>query len=226
MRLSLALSVLPLVLSVGAITITEPTKDSVIASSSSLDVKWTYVDTDATSLDIYLVNNAVYPPVSKKLASDISTSDGSHTVNVGSIAAGQDYQINIVSDVNNGILAQSGQFNVTSSASESTSSTSTSTSSATKSTKSSESTATSADAVSTTSTETTTSGTSTSTSTSTGTAVTSGSTTASVSGLKTSASSASSTAATSAPSTGAGFVVAARPAAALGVIGGALAFLL
>ncbi|KAJ5632127.1 hypothetical protein N7490_008466 [Penicillium lividum] len=223
MRLSLALSVLPLALSVGAITITEPTKDTVIASSSSLDVKWTSVDTDATSLDIYLVNNAVYPPVSKKLASDISTSDGSHTVNVGSIAAGQDYQINVVSDVNNGILAQSGQFNVTSSASESTSSTSTS--SATKSTKSSESTATSADAVSTTSstsTESTTSG----TSTSTGTAVTSGSTTASVSGLKTSASSASSTASTSAPSTGAGFVVAARPAAALGVIGGALAFLL
>jgi hypothetical protein len=46
------------------------------------------ISTDETSLDIYLVNQAVVPNVNKKLASDVSTSDGSYTVNIGNIAAG------------------------------------------------------------------------------------------------------------------------------------------
>lgn len=50
--------------------------------------KLTPISTDETSLDIYLTNNAVYPPVNKKLASDISTSEGSYTVNVGDITSG------------------------------------------------------------------------------------------------------------------------------------------
>jgi hypothetical protein len=36
--------------------------------------------TDPTSFDLYLVNNAVYPPVDKKIATDVDTSDGSYTV--------------------------------------------------------------------------------------------------------------------------------------------------
>lgn len=36
--------------------------------------------TDPSSFDIYLVNNAVYPNVDKKIASDVDSSDGSYTV--------------------------------------------------------------------------------------------------------------------------------------------------
>jgi hypothetical protein len=36
--------------------------------------------TDPSSFDIYLVNNAVYPNVDKKIASDVDASDGSYTV--------------------------------------------------------------------------------------------------------------------------------------------------
>ncbi|KAJ6018181.1 hypothetical protein N7451_001560 [Penicillium sp. IBT 35674x] len=224
MRFTLALSALAMAISVGAIEVTEPKEGADIAASSSLDVKWTFVNTDETSLDIYLTNNAVYPPVNKKLATDVSTSDGSHTVNVGDIASGHGYQISLKSDTdhNTGILAQSNQFNVTASASSSTSfsSTESSTSSTTKT-----STASSKDAVSTT---TSTGSGLTTTMTMTGTAAVTSDTTSTASGMKTSASSAtnSTAAATATQSTGAGFAIAAHPAAALGVVGGALAFML
>ncbi|KAJ5631791.1 uncharacterized protein N7484_011891 [Penicillium longicatenatum] len=223
MRFTLALSTLAMAISVGAITVTEPKEGADITSSSSLDVKWTYVNTDETSLDIYLVNQAVYPNVNKKLASDVSTSDGSYTVNVGNIPSGHGYQISLKSDEehNTGILAQSNQFNVTESASKSTSSSSTesSTSSSTKTT-----TATSMDAVSTT-TFTSTGSDTTMTGTSTMTASNGAST---ASGMMTSASSTanSTAAATATPSAGAGFAVAAHPAAAIGVVGGLMAFML
>ncbi|KAJ6084539.1 hypothetical protein N7486_011339 [Penicillium sp. IBT 16267x] len=212
MRFSLAVSALALAVSVGAIAVTEPKEGADIAASSSLDVKWTYVNTDETSLDIYLVNNAVYPPVNEKLASTVSTSDGSYTVNVGNIAAGHGYQISLKSDAlhNTGILAQSNQFNVTVSASQSTSSSSTETMTTTATSTSAVSTTTSTDSAT--------------TKTGTAAAITSSMS----SGMMTSASSTanSTAAATATPSTGAGFAIAAHPVAALGVIGGALAFML
>lgn len=36
--------------------------------------------TDPSTFDLYLVNNAVYPTVEKKVASDVDTSKGSYTV--------------------------------------------------------------------------------------------------------------------------------------------------
>ncbi|KAL4946949.1 Ser-Thr-rich glycosyl-phosphatidyl-inositol-anchored membrane family-domain-containing protein [Aspergillus filifer] len=137
MRFTLVSSVLPLAVSVGAISVTEPKKNVEINPSNSFDVKWTSVQGDATSFDLHLVNNAVYPPVDKTIASDIDTSDGSYTVDgIDGLADGPGYQINLLSNdaQNTGILAQSQQFNVTGSdssddsTSSSTSATSTSTS--------------------------------------------------------------------------------------------------
>ncbi|KAJ5109403.1 hypothetical protein N7456_006078 [Penicillium angulare] len=224
MRFSLALSMVPLAISVGAITLTEPKKGDNITPSSSVDVKWTSVDTDASSFDIYLVNNAVYPPVNKKLASDIETSKDSYSVNVGDIPNGHGYQIDLMSnDVHNsGILAQTGQFNVTGSAesSSSTASTASSTSS-TSSTMTGTSTT-----VSTTATPFTTEVVSTSTGASTTVEITHAVTSTPASGMTTSASSGvASGSASAAPSTGAGAAILAHPAA-VGVIGGALAFML
>ncbi|KAL2809122.1 hypothetical protein BJX63DRAFT_406658 [Aspergillus granulosus] len=80
MRSTFVSSILCLAVTASAIIVTEPTKNDEIDPSSSFTVKWDSVNTDATSFDLYLVNNAVYPPVDKKIASDIDTSDGSYTV--------------------------------------------------------------------------------------------------------------------------------------------------
>ncbi|KAL4735008.1 Ser-Thr-rich glycosyl-phosphatidyl-inositol-anchored membrane family-domain-containing protein [Aspergillus similis] len=134
MRLVLASSLLPLAVSVGALQVTQPEKGAEIDPSSSFTVKWDSVSTDPSSFDLYLVNNAVYPSVEKKIASDVDTSDGSYTVDgVSGLENGGGYQINLFSNSghNTGILAQSEQFNVTGadSTSSSTSITTTPTSS-------------------------------------------------------------------------------------------------
>ena len=48
--------------------------------SEGVQIQLTPISTDPSSVDIYLVNNAVFPPVSKKLGSDVETSAGSFTV--------------------------------------------------------------------------------------------------------------------------------------------------
>ncbi|OJJ64730.1 hypothetical protein ASPSYDRAFT_140063 [Aspergillus sydowii CBS 593.65] len=139
MRLTLVSSLLPLAVSVGALSVTEPKKGAEIDPSDSFTVKWDSVSTDPASFDIYLVNKAIYPSVEKKVASDVDTSDGSYTVDgLSGVTDGHGFQINLFSneEKNTGILAQSEQFNMTGDAS-STSSTSSSSSTSTSSTTSS-----------------------------------------------------------------------------------------
>ncbi|OGE48396.1 hypothetical protein PENARI_c029G01481 [Penicillium arizonense] len=233
MRLSLALSVLPLALSVSALKVIEPEQGAVIDTSDSLVVKWTSVDTDETSFNVFLVNNNVYPPVHKKVASDIKTSEHSYTIDsLSGVTDAKGYQINLesTSEHNTGILAQSNQFNVTESASSSTStgaSSSTSSAATSGSSTASSTESSSSSAVSTTHTS---AGTSTSTKSGSSTTATGATTTASgtstASGLTTTTSasgSASGTASASAtPSTGAGVALGAAPVA-VGLLAGVLA---
>ncbi|KAJ5390722.1 UPF0619 GPI-anchored membrane protein [Penicillium cataractarum] len=223
MRLSLVLSLMPLAGFVGALHVTEPEKGADIKASSSLTVKWTYVNTDAKSFNLYLVNNAVYPPVSEKIATDVETSDGSYTIDsLTGVTAGHGYQINLQSDetMNTGILAQSEQFNVTGSAQSSSTS-----SSSTVSSSSSTSSGTSTDSTSTTGTATTTNTLITVTGTSTG-SKTTGTSGATGSASSTGASASGTSSQTAVPSTGAAVAVMAHPAAAAGLLAGALAFAL
>jgi hypothetical protein len=46
------------------------------------------ISTDAKSFNLYLVNNAVYPPVSEKIATDVKSSDGSYTIDSLDVSAG------------------------------------------------------------------------------------------------------------------------------------------
>ncbi|OQD68847.1 hypothetical protein PENDEC_c030G01801 [Penicillium decumbens] len=223
MRLSLAFSLVPLAVSVGAILVTEPKEGAEINPSSSFDVKWTSVDTDASSFNIYLVNNAVYPTINKKIASNIKTSTGSYTVDSIDASAGHGYRIDLMSDSteNSGILAQSQQFNVTISAQSSSSSSSTSTSTA-SSTEASTST------ISTTTASTTTS-TPTSTGTSPGTngmATTPATSGTSISGSPTSTAANGTWLVAPTASTGAGPAVVAHPVVAAGLFAGVIAFTL
>ncbi|KAJ5951193.1 uncharacterized protein N7479_009606 [Penicillium vulpinum] len=227
MRLSLILSLLPLALSVGAINVTEPTKNDKLDVSGSFTIKWTHVNTDASSVDIVLVNNDIYPPVSKKIASGIDTSDGSYSASgVKDVAEGSGFQINLLSTEaqNTGILAQSQKFEVTeaenSSSTASTTGTTTGTSSTVSSVSSTASTSasTSTGATTTETEASTTASQSTSTGTSTGTKTNSGMTT-SATGSATGSASASPTA-----SEGAAMALVA-PGAVAGLLAGLLALL-
>lgn len=231
MRFSTILSLLPLALSVAAVNITEPAKGADVDVSGSFTVKWTSVNTDASTLDIVLVNNAVYPPVSEKIASGIDTSKGSYTASgLKGVTSGSGFQINLLSTdaQNTGILAQSQQFDVTEA--KSSSATTTGTSSTVSSASSSASTGTTSTAststgATTTETDasTTASGSSTS---STGTST--GTQTSTQTGLTTSASSTGtatgSAAASATASTGAAMGLVA-PGAAAGLLAGVLALL-
>ncbi|KZN94000.1 UPF0619 GPI-anchored membrane protein [Penicillium chrysogenum] len=132
MRFATVLSLLPLALSVGAIKVTEPAKNDEVDVSGSFTVKWSSVSTDASTVDIVLVNNAVYPPVEEKIASGVDTSKGSYTApGLKDVTDGSGFQINLISTEakNTGILAQSEQFDVTESDKSSSSATTTGTSS-------------------------------------------------------------------------------------------------
>ncbi|KAJ6004271.1 hypothetical protein N7499_000340 [Penicillium canescens] len=234
MRLSLALSVLPLALSVSALKVTEPEQGAMIDTSDSLVVKWTSVDTDETSFNVFLVNNNVYPPVHKKIGSDIKTSEHSYTIDsLSGVTDAKGYQINLesTSEHNTGILAQSNQFNVTESASSSSTSTGAS-SSASSAATSGSATASSTESSSSSSVSTTHTSAGTSTSTKSGSSTTATGATTTASGTSTASSmttatsasgSASGTASASAtPSTGAGVALGAAPVA-VGLLAGVLA---
>ncbi|OQE37937.1 hypothetical protein PENCOP_c009G08642, partial [Penicillium coprophilum] len=116
MRFSILLSLLPLAISVGAINVTEPAQGDKVDVSKSFSVKWTSVNTDASTVDIVLINNNVYPNVKETLASDVKTSEGSYNAKgLKDVTDGTGYQINLVSteEQNTGILAQSHKFDVT-----------------------------------------------------------------------------------------------------------------
>ncbi|KAE8353174.1 hypothetical protein BDV28DRAFT_133610 [Aspergillus coremiiformis] len=80
MRFSYAVSLLPLAASVSALQVTSPTKGEDVDLSGSFTVKWDSVNTDPSSFDLYLVNNAVFPNVQQKIASNLESSKGSYTV--------------------------------------------------------------------------------------------------------------------------------------------------
>ncbi|KAJ5827456.1 Cell wall beta-glucan synthesis [Penicillium robsamsonii] len=116
MRFSILLSLLPLAISVGAINVTEPAKGDEIDVSNTFAVKWTSVNTDASTVDIVLINNNVYPNIKEKIASGVDTSEGSYTVKgLKGVTDGSGFQINLLSteEQNTGILAQSQKFDVT-----------------------------------------------------------------------------------------------------------------
>jgi hypothetical protein len=63
-----------------ALQVTSPAKGSSLDLSKSNTIKWNSVNTDPSSFSIELVNMAVSPPVTIKVASDVKTSTGSFTV--------------------------------------------------------------------------------------------------------------------------------------------------
>ncbi|WVO17209.1 hypothetical protein L204_104901 [Cryptococcus depauperatus] len=128
-----------------AIQITSPNKDTVWKSGESQTVEWKAVNSDPDHFSIQLVNQAGFlqnSPVT--LVPDQQTGDPDKT-NSASVSfpdghwpEGTAFQINFVSTDknNNGILAQSNQFNITSDGKSSSGASTASTSAASSSTTS------------------------------------------------------------------------------------------
>ncbi|KAJ5168785.1 UPF0619 GPI-anchored membrane protein [Penicillium canariense] len=101
-----------------AILVTYPPKGAKVDWSQPVIIKWRSVETDPTTFDLYVVNQAVNPSVSTLVASDVETSKGSYTIKANhkdltSSDTGGGYQIDLKSSSGDGILAQSQQFQVT-----------------------------------------------------------------------------------------------------------------
>ncbi|KAJ9094254.1 hypothetical protein QFC21_006080 [Naganishia friedmannii] len=111
-----------------AIKVTSPSETTVQKAGSALQLTWDSVSTDPTSFAVVLVNqNSAYlanSPVT--LIANQTTSAGSTSLSYpsGSWPAGTGFQVNLVKSTNdvNSILAQSGMFNITASASSASSS--------------------------------------------------------------------------------------------------------
>ncbi|KAA8567867.1 hypothetical protein MFRU_010g00590 [Monilinia fructicola] len=204
-----ALAFAALVAIAQAISITSPSTDGKWdLSTGAQTITWTSVNTDPTTVDIYLVHMASNPPLNDKLFSNVDITKGSESVSGLQLPTGSDYQINFVSPGKpEQILAQSQQFTVDGVAASASSTLAGYTGSATTGTSTSTSTGSS----------TTVTGTSTSTesSSSTGTGLVT-----SASGSKTSTASASKT------STASGNGAAATGVPMIGLLAGAAALLL
>ncbi|KAF3764276.1 hypothetical protein M406DRAFT_259910 [Cryphonectria parasitica EP155] len=87
-------TLLALASAAAALQVTSPTSDSVWTVGDSQTVTWDSVDSDQSTFDIYLSNMVEYPSVTVLLASDISSSDGSATIDGSKLTAGNSFTIN------------------------------------------------------------------------------------------------------------------------------------
>lgn len=126
-----------------ALQVTSPSKSSVWTVGDSETITWDTVSSDQDSFNIYLSNMASYPSTTILLASDVSSSDGSATIDGSKLTPGVAFTINFTNGTETEqIYAQSSQFNITESTTSSSSSAASSASSTASSTGKSSSSAT------------------------------------------------------------------------------------
>lgn len=125
MQITISISTfLALAASALALTVTSPAQYSNIDVTKGTTIAWNSVSSDPTSFNIVLTNMNVNPSVRIVLASNVQTSAGSYTVpTVNGASPGENYRVNLESTANSnqGILAQSGPFQVAPAGSTSTS---------------------------------------------------------------------------------------------------------
>jgi Ser-Thr-rich glycosyl-phosphatidyl-inositol-anchored membrane family len=120
---------LALVASTLALQVTAPAEDANLDLSKDNKISWASVSSDPSVFNIVLTNMNVNPSVRIEIATNVQTSTGSYDFGpVSGAVPGENYRINLegIQSNNQGILAQSGQFNVVAAGSSSTSSSSSS----------------------------------------------------------------------------------------------------
>ena len=114
---------LALVASTLALQVTAPAERSNLDLSKDNKISWASVSSDPTTFNIVLTNMNVNPSVRIQIATNVETSVGFYDVGpISGAVPGENYRINLesTSSSNQGILAQSGQFNVVAAGSSST----------------------------------------------------------------------------------------------------------
>jgi len=99
---------------VTAVEITFPVANSTLLAGGKTKVDWVSVDTDPTTMSLYLVNFVDWPPSYVPLALDVDTAHGSHQVQIPcNTPASSGYQINAINGTNVYVIyAQSKHFSV------------------------------------------------------------------------------------------------------------------
>ncbi|KAK3374646.1 hypothetical protein B0H63DRAFT_254922 [Podospora didyma] len=114
MRSSIISAAAFLTVCVSALKVTSPTKTDVVDLSGGVKVTWESVSSDPKTAHLFLVNQAGGHAQYSKDLGEIDISSGSQTVTVKDVPNDTAYQFNIqsVTQLNTGILAQSEQFEV------------------------------------------------------------------------------------------------------------------
>lgn len=108
------LSLLALAATAAALKITSPSKDDEWRTGSEQTIKWDAVSSDQDTFNIYLSNMASYPSTTILLASDVSSADGSYTIDGSKLTKGTSYTINFTNGTESSqIYAQSVSFTKT-----------------------------------------------------------------------------------------------------------------
>lgn len=104
-----------------ALQVTQPDSSTVWTIGQPATVKFETVDTDPTVVDVYLTHQYEVPTtVTTLLASNVSTSEGSVSIDTSDLTSGDLFQIDITRPNSpEAIYAQSTQFNITAAASSS-----------------------------------------------------------------------------------------------------------
>jgi hypothetical protein len=114
MRSSIISAAALLAACVSAIKITSPSKNDVVDLAAGVKVTWDTVSSDPKTAHLFLVNQAGGHTQYSKDLGEIDLSAGSQKVTVADVPNDTSYQFNVqsVTQLNTGILAQSEQFEV------------------------------------------------------------------------------------------------------------------
>lgn len=102
---SLALAVAGLAGLVQGIQFTTPLTNKTLEKGSIQKLTWSTVDTDPSTLSIYLVNFVSWPPLTYSLAEDLDTSKGKAYVKIPcDVDSGYGYQFNAINGTNTYVI--------------------------------------------------------------------------------------------------------------------------
>ncbi|KAL3472058.1 Ser-Thr-rich glycosyl-phosphatidyl-inositol-anchored membrane family-domain-containing protein [Aspergillus californicus] len=106
--------------SVSGLSVDSPASGSQLDVSRKTTVTWSSDNSDPSKFDLYLINDARFPSISFKIASEIDTSAGSYSFDGIDAIPGSGYRFDIKDTNDSDILAQSDQFVIVSKGSDTT----------------------------------------------------------------------------------------------------------
>ncbi|KAF3763406.1 hypothetical protein M406DRAFT_262788, partial [Cryphonectria parasitica EP155] len=97
-----------------AVQFLNPAENATLTKGSTYDLEWSTVDTDPTTLSVYLVNFVNWPPYYQELDLDVDTSAGEASVRIPcDVDSAYGYQFNAINGTNVYVIyAQTPKFSI------------------------------------------------------------------------------------------------------------------